>query len=70
MHSLMIHHTRSQETPLSTLHDTEYWRKRAEEARAQAEQISNPEDKGDLLDIARAYDQLAELAASKKILGE
>jgi hypothetical protein len=66
----MNHHTRLQETPLSTLHDTEYWRKRADEARAQAEQISNPADKRDLLDIARAYERLAELAAGKKILGE
>jgi hypothetical protein len=70
MHSLMIHHTRLQETPLSTLRDTEYWRKRAQEARAEAEQMSSPEDKRDLMDIARAYEQLAELAAAKKLLGE
>ena len=46
----------------STLHDAEHWRGRASEARAQAEQISSPEAKRELLKIAKAYEQLAKLA--------
>jgi len=53
---------------VSTL-DANYWRKRAEEARAQAEQMSSAEDKRELLDIAKAYERLAELAAGNKFLG-
>jgi len=49
--------------------DAEYWRKRAEKARAQAEQMSSPEDKRELLDITKAYERLAELAADNKIRG-
>ena len=54
---------------MSTLHEAGYWRERAKEARAQAEEISSAEDKRLLLDIARAYERLAELAADKKIVG-
>jgi len=50
---------------MSTLHDAEYWRERAKEARAQAEEMFSAEDKRELLDIAEAYEQLAKLAASK-----
>jgi len=32
--------------------------------------MSSPEDKRQLLDIATAYERLANLAAGKKILGE
>jgi hypothetical protein len=53
----------------STLQNAEYWRERAEEARAQAEQMSSAEDKRELLEIARAYEQLAELAADQNIVG-
>jgi len=53
---------------MSTLHDAEYWRNRAEEIRVQAEQMSKPEYKRDLLDIAIGYDQLAKLAEGKEIL--
>jgi hypothetical protein len=53
------------ETRMSTLHDAEYWRERAKEARAQAEEMFSAEDKRELLDIAEAYEQLAKLAASK-----
>jgi hypothetical protein len=38
---------------------TEYWRERAEEARAQAEQVADPTAKRTLLDIAENYEQLA-----------
>jgi len=54
---------------MSTLHDAEYWRKRAEEIRVQAEQMSRPEHKRDLLDIATGYEQLGKLAEDKKIRG-
>jgi hypothetical protein len=52
---------------MSTLHDAEYWRKRAKQIRAQADQMSKPEYKRDLLDIASGYEQLAELAEDEKI---
>jgi len=51
---------------MSTLHDAEYWRNRAEEIRVQAEQMSKPEYKRDLLDIAIGYEQLAKLAEDKE----
>jgi len=51
---------------MPALHDAEYWRKRAEEIRVQAQQMSKPEYKRDLLDIATGYDQLAKLAEEKK----
>jgi hypothetical protein len=54
----------------STLRDAEYWRMRAKEARAQAEQMSSTDAKRQLLAIARAYERLAELAADKEILGD
>jgi len=54
---------------MSALHDAEYWRKRAEEIRVQAEQMSKPEYKRDLLDIATGYEQLAKLAEDKKVRG-
>jgi hypothetical protein len=39
-----------------------YWRERAEESRAQAEQMRDPTAKRTLLAIAQNYDQLAEQA--------
>ena len=53
----------------TTLHDAEYWQGRAEEARAQAEQMSNADDKRLLLDIARAYERLAKLAVDRNMVG-
>jgi len=47
-------------------HDAEYWRKRAKETLALAEQMSTAEDKRELLSIAKAYERLAELASDKK----
>jgi hypothetical protein len=64
----MIHRKQLQEPQLSTLRDAQYWRTRAKEARAQAEQMSSAEDKRELLGIAEAYERLATLAAGKKIL--
>jgi len=65
-HPLIIQRQQLQETYLSTHHDAGYWRKRAEEVRATAEQMSRPEHKRDLLDIAAGYEQLAKLAEDKK----
>ena len=55
---------------MSILHDAGYWRNRAEEARAQAAQMSSAEDKRELLGIAAAYERLAELAVGRKIVGD
>ena len=52
---------------MSILHDAGYWRQRAKEARAHAEQMPSAEDKRELLGIAAAYERLADLAADKKI---
>ena len=52
--------------PMSQVDDAEYWRKCAEEIRVQAEQMSKPEYKRDLLDIAIGYEQLAKLAEDKE----
>jgi hypothetical protein len=51
---------------LPTLHDAEYWRSRASEARAQAEQMFSPEARRQLLEIAAAYEKLAKLAEGTK----
>jgi len=51
---------------LPTLHNAEYWRTRASEARAHAEQMSSPEARRQLMEIAAAYEQLAKLAEGKK----
>jgi hypothetical protein len=55
---------------MSILHDAGYWRERAKEARAHAEQMPSAEDKCELLGIAAAYERLAELAEDKKLQGE
>ena len=61
-------YTACRRSTLFTLHDAEYWQKRAKEARAKAEQMSSAEDKRELLDIAKAYERMAELASGRKIL--
>jgi hypothetical protein len=50
----------------STIEDAEHWRERAREARDQAEQMSSPEARQQLLEIAAAYERLAKLAGGKK----
>jgi hypothetical protein len=50
-----------------TLHDTEYWRNRAKEARAQAEQMSDPEARRELLEIAATFERLAKLAEDNQL---
>jgi hypothetical protein len=49
-----------------TLHDAAYWRARAREAIAQAEQMSDPEARHQLLEIAATYEQLSKLAQAEK----
>jgi hypothetical protein len=43
------------------INDPAHWRKRAQEARRTAEQLADAVAKQIMLDIARAYDNLAEL---------
>jgi F0F1-type ATP synthase membrane subunit b/b' len=42
--------------------DADYWRERAEEARAQASEMRDPGTKRTLLEIAQNYEQLADQA--------
>jgi hypothetical protein len=44
------------------MNNPEHWRNRAEEARVNAEQISDPESKRMMLEIAEGYLRLAERA--------
>jgi hypothetical protein len=46
--------------------DAEYWRARARETRAQAEHMSDPETRRELLKIAATYDRLAKLFVGEK----
>jgi hypothetical protein len=45
----------------SLINDPAYWRERAEEARRIAEQLADAVAKQTMLEIARSYDNLAEL---------
>src|SRR5438552_2721064 len=47
-------------------HDESYWRRRAEKTRTLADEMQVPEVRRILLDIAKSYDRLAELAAARK----
>ncbi|HZT49043.1 MAG TPA: hypothetical protein VFA64_13795 [Hyphomicrobiaceae bacterium] len=51
---------------MATILDAEHWRKRAWEARGQAEQMPTPQSKRQLLQIASAYEELAKLTETKK----
>ena len=42
--------------------DADYWRSRAEEARAMAASMNDPNSKRVLIGIAEGYDRLAEMA--------
>jgi hypothetical protein len=42
--------------------DPSHWRQRAQEARAEADKMSDAELKQTMLEIAAAYDRLAEIA--------
>ncbi len=50
----------------SQLMDTEYWLARAEEARAQASAMRDPNARRTLLEIAENYQQLAEQAEARR----
>jgi hypothetical protein len=47
------------------LHNAEYWRSRAEEARAVATQMMEPHTKAVMLQIAQDYEKLAERAGRR-----
>ena len=47
------------------LNHTDYWRKRAEEARAIAVQMMDPHTKATMLAIAQDYDKLAKRAEDR-----
>jgi hypothetical protein len=52
--------------PTSTADGPAYWLRRAEEARQSAEEMVDTVSKRTLLEIARAYEELARFAASKR----
>jgi hypothetical protein len=47
------------------INDPQHWRDRAEEARAHADEMNDPEAKRQMLEIARGYDRLAERAEER-----
>ena len=47
------------------IHDPEHWRQRAEEARAVADQIADPEARQMMLKIADDYERLAKRAEER-----
>jgi hypothetical protein len=49
-----------------TIHDAEYFRRRAREAIAQAEQMRDPVARRELLEIAATYERLAKLAEDEQ----
>jgi hypothetical protein len=49
----------------SIIHDHQHWRQRAEEARAVAEQMADPEARRMMLNIADGYDKLAQRAEER-----
>jgi hypothetical protein len=48
--------------PASFINDPEHWRQRAEEARAIADQMNDPQAKEAMLKIAEDYERLGERA--------
>lgn len=51
---------------LELLNNAKHWRDRAEEARLHAEQLTDPEAKRMMLDIAKSYDKLAARAEERR----
>jgi hypothetical protein len=51
--------------PASFINDPAHWRQRAEEARAVAEQMNEPQSKEAMLRIAKDYEHLAERAEQR-----
>ena len=50
----------------SSIEGPAYWLRRAEEARRTADEMADPVSKKTLLDIAKAYEELAAFAAGKR----
>jgi hypothetical protein len=48
------------------LRTSRYWRDRADEARARAEEMRNYDAEATMQEVARMYDRLADLAANRK----
>jgi hypothetical protein len=46
-------------------HDTAHWEQRAAEARAVAAELTDPEARDAMLEIAKGYDRIAELVRAK-----
>ena len=49
--------------PASFIDDVEYWRKRAEEARTIAEQMTDTHTRSLMLGVAESYEKIAKWAA-------
>ena len=47
----------------------EYWQKRAKEAQAVADEVSDPEAKSPMLQVVEMYETLAESMAVRKVRG-
>jgi hypothetical protein len=54
----------------SDIHEPKHWRDRAEEARVHAEQMTDPEAKRMMLEIANGYERLAERVAERAAISE
>jgi hypothetical protein len=52
--------------PSSYLNDPDHWRDRAKEARAMAEDMTDPVSKQKMLDVASNYEHLAKRAAGRR----
>ncbi len=50
-----------------SLQDPDHWRRRAQESRELAENFTEPELKRAMLDVARAYDQMAAKIARQRV---
>jgi hypothetical protein len=46
-------------SPRPPIHDAEYWRKRAKDARTLADRMTDVESRRVMLEIAKSYDELA-----------
>jgi hypothetical protein len=55
--------------PLELLSNVKHWQDRAEKARVHADQISDPEARRMMLDVAASYDKLANRAEQRKPSG-
>jgi hypothetical protein len=53
--------------PLELLNDVKHWADRAEKARRHAEQLTDPEAKRMMLEVAASYDKLAKRAEQRRL---